>query len=69
MDLPEQLRQQIEARAAAYPAAQLSQAARGLSERYRNSTGQGKRLLQGEREALAYAIARMPATYERSAAA
>ena len=63
MDLPEQLRQQIEARAAAYPAAQLSQAARGLSERYRNSTGQGKRLLQGEREALAYAIARMPATY------
>ena len=63
MELPEQLKQRIEARAAAYPAAQLAQAAQSLSERYRKSSGQGRRLLSGAEQALAYAIARMPATY------
>ena len=41
----------------------LTQAAREISLRYREMTGQGRRLLTEDMEALAYAAARMPATY------
>ena len=41
----------------------LTRAAREISLRYREMTGQGRRLLTEDMEALAYAAARMPATY------
>lgn len=47
----------------------LRRDAQALSERYRLRTGTGKRLLTGEREAAAYAAARMPATFEAIRAA
>ena len=42
---------------------ELTALAGGLSQRYREQSGTGRSLLHGEAEAVAYACARMPATY------
>lgn len=63
MELPEKLRVEIEARAADEPLGALVQAARDLSQSYRQQVGEGRRLATTKRQALAYAVSRMPATY------
>ena len=63
MELPFTLKAAIEDRCAAHPTGDLIAAARNISERYRNESGRGKRLLTQDMEALSYAVVRMPATY------
>lgn len=63
MELPFTLKAAIEDRCAALPTGDLIAAARNISERYRNESGHGKRLLTEDVEALSYAVVRMPATY------
>ena len=63
MELPFALKTAIEEKCAAYPTGDLIAAARNISERYRNESGHGKRLLTQDVEALSYAAVRMPATY------
>lgn len=67
--MTEELRAALAALTAAYEEDGLRRDAQALSERYRLRTGTGKRLLTGEREAAAYAAARMPATFEAIRAA
>lgn len=67
--MTEELRMALAAVTAAYEQEGLRRDAQALSERYRLRTGTGKRLLTGEREAAAYAAARMPATFEAIRAA
>ena len=62
--MTEELRMALTALTAAYEEDGLRRDAQALSERYRLHTGTGLRLLTGEREAAAYAAARMPATFE-----
>lgn len=63
MELPFALKAAIEEKCAAHPTSELIAAARNISERYRNESGHGKRLLTQDVEALSYAVVRMPATY------
>lgn len=63
MELPFALKAAIEDRCAAHPTGDLIAAARNISERYRNESGHGKRLLTQDVEALSYAVVRMPATF------
>ena len=63
MELPFALKAAIEEKCAAHPTADLIAAARNISERYRNESGRGKRLLTEDVEALSYAVVRMPATF------
>lgn len=63
MELPFALKAAIEENCAAYPTSDLIAAARNISERYRNESGHGKRLLTEDVEALSYAVVRMPATF------
>lgn len=63
MELPFALKAAIEEKCAAHPTADLIAAARNISERYRNESGHGKRLLTEDVEALSYAVVRMPATF------
>ena len=69
MELPFTLKAAIEDRCAAHPTSDLIAAARNISERYRNESGRGKRLLTEDVEALSYAVVRMPATYGAVSAA
>lgn len=63
MELPYALKAAIEEKCAAHPTGDLLAAARNISERYRNESGHGKRLLTQDVEALSYAVVRMPATF------
>ena len=63
MELPAELARGIAEKTEAADREQLIRAAREVSLRYRERTGQGERLLTEDMEALAYAAARMPATY------
>ena len=63
MELPYALLNAVEKLAEGLSSAQLSQAARTLSERYRDTARSGQPLLSDRTEAAAYAITRMPATY------
>ncbi|MCQ2518677.1 MAG: small ribosomal subunit Rsm22 family protein [Lachnospiraceae bacterium] len=63
MDMPIGLRSAIETAAAEFNFAQLKDAARTLTERYKSESGQGKRLVTKELETAAYAAVRMPATF------
>lgn len=63
MELPFALKAAIEEKCAAHQTSALIAAARNISERYRNESGHGKRLLTEDVEALSYAVVRMPATY------
>ena len=69
MEFPVALQSAIQQLAAKYPMAQLKNAAEEISRRYRQETGQGKRLLSQDLEAAAYAMARMPATFGAVASA
>lgn len=57
------LRQAIERQLQGKEQIQLIQNAQTLSTRYRTQSGTGERLVTSENEALAYAVARMPATF------
>ncbi|MCL2544658.1 MAG: small ribosomal subunit Rsm22 family protein [Clostridia bacterium] len=63
MELPESLRRALDDALDGMPAERLAGDARALSERYRAQRGDGARLATGNEHALAYAAARMPATY------
>lgn len=63
MELPAALKAEIENKCSAYKQAALISAAQAISERYRKESGQGKRLLTRDIEAMSYAVVRMPATY------
>jgi len=62
--LPQALRAEIEERAGALDPAGLRRVAAAISQRYRSETGHGAHLLTLDSEAQAYALTRMPATYE-----
>lgn len=63
MELPYELREAIERQAQGASQHELKELTGELSRRYRDETGQGRRLVSRDAEALAYAVARMPATY------
>ena len=63
MELPGELRAAVESAAADIPLRELTALAGGLSQRYLEQSGTGRSLRHGEAEAVAYACARMPATY------
>lgn len=63
MELPVDLKVEIETKCSAYKQAALISAAQEISERYRKESGHGKRLLTRDIEAMSYAVVRMPATY------
>lgn len=63
MELPANIREIIEEEAEKYPLKQLSAASGAISAAYRENTADGKQLVSGKIEALAYAAVRMPATY------
>ena len=69
MELPEPLRQAIERHAQDADQTLLTRDAQALSARYRTQTGGGKSLITNDTEPLAYALARMPATYGATHAA
>lgn len=62
-EFPLEIRREIESLMQNMKLSDLMQEAAGLSFRYRNESGCGKRLLTKEHEALAYAAVRMPATF------
>ena len=62
-ELPVELREETQRLLEGENPAALCEAAERLSERYREGGGTGKRLVGGKRDILAYAAARMPATY------
>ena len=61
MELPYELREAIERQAQGASQRELKELTGELSRRYRDETGQGRRLVSRDAEALAYAVARMPA--------
>ncbi len=63
MELPIELRSEIENRLGNMNIKDLQRDAENISFRYRNESGKGKRLLTKSSEALSYALVRMPATY------
>lgn len=63
MDLPIELRNELEARINSSQIKELIQNTKNLSEKYRNESGNSKRLLTTSKEATAYSLFRMPATY------
>ena len=69
MEFPLPLRTAIEQKAQDSSTAELIREAQGLSQRYREESGQGKRLVTTDRQAFVYAAVRMPATFGAVAAA
>ena len=69
MEFPLELRMAIEQKTQGFSTAELMREAQELSRRYREEGGQGKRLSTTDRQALAYAAVRMPATFGAAAAA
>lgn len=63
MDLPIELRNELEARINSSQIKELIQNTKNLSEKYRNKSGNSRRLLTTSKEATAYSLFRMPATY------
>ena len=63
MEFPSELRFAIEQLAAGYDIRALTSSAEGISKRYRSESGAGKSLVSSERDTLAYAAVRMPATF------
>lgn len=66
MELPLEIRAEIERLAAEERVGALSDSAAALSERYREKSGTGKPLVSGKRDIIAYAAVRMPATFGAS---
>lgn len=69
MDLPQELKIAAETLIEGYKPQQLKRTAQELSERYRNESGSGKKLLTEDLEASVYSLVRMPATYGAVASA
>ena len=69
MEFPLELRVKIEEAAASAAPGELQRAAEAMSEAYRTRTGRGARMVQTEVAVLAYAAARMPATFGAAAQA
>lgn len=63
MEFPYELRREIERLLEGEDLKRLTEAAEGISLRYRCESGAGKSLVSGRRGVLAYAAARMPATF------
>lgn len=63
MDLPIELRNELETRINTSQIKDLIENTKSLSEKYRNESGNSKRLLTTSKEATAYSLFRMPATY------
>lgn len=63
MDLPTELRAAIDEAASAIPQSELRSMAGALSRRYREDARDGHSMIARPADALAYAAARMPATY------
>lgn len=63
MDLPIEIRNYIENELNDISRSELETNAKNISLNYRNNEGKGKTLLKSDKEAIAYAIARMPATF------
>ena len=62
MDIPEQLKEEIE-KLTINDHSKIIEEAQSISKKYRENDGKGKKLVTKQSEALAYAISRMPATY------
>lgn len=63
MEIPQTLRAALEVEIKGVQQAQIMNDAQAISMRYRTESGKGKRLLTRDTEAVAYAVARMPATF------
>ncbi len=63
MEFPSELRFAIEQLAAAQDIKAMTASAEGISKRYRSESGAGRSLVSSERDTLAYAAVRMPATF------
>ncbi len=63
MEFPSELRFAIEQLFAGQDIKMMTAAAEGVSKRYRTESGAGKSLVNNERDTLAYAAVRMPATF------
>ena len=63
MDIPEELKENIDKLLKENQIHKILEDAQTVSNRYRNNDGKGKKLLTKESEAVSYAISRMPATY------
>lgn len=63
MEFPSELRFAIEQLLAEQDIKAMTTAAEGISKRYRSESGAGKSLVSSERDTLAYAAVRMPATF------
>ena len=69
MEFPLSLRSALEARLDGFKQSQLLSDSQAISARYRKQDSSGKRLLTTDREAVAYAATRMPATFGAVSAA
>jgi ribosomal protein RSM22 (predicted rRNA methylase) len=69
VELPGELRAEIEQRLEGIPLGDLTRAVADLSERYRSGARLGTRVSRAPMEVLAYAVARLPATYAALTAA
>lgn len=63
MEFPAELRGEVERLLSEENTEQLARAAEGISVRYRENSGSGKRLVSARRDILAYSAVRMPATF------
>lgn len=63
MEFPIILRAAIEKKITGFKQEQLKRAAQTISNRYRNESGDGKKLVTTDIEAMVYSLVRMPATF------
>lgn len=63
MEFPAELRGEVERLLSEENTDNLARAAEGISARYRENNGSGKRLVSSRRDILAYSAVRMPATF------
>ena len=63
MDLPSELREAIENTVSGRSPAELKKAVSAISDRYRNDSGKGKKLVTANSDADVYAVFRFPATF------
>lgn len=63
MEIPQELKEEIEEILAGTKSTNIIEDSQKISERYRTNDGKGKKMVTQNNEALAYAISRMPSTY------
>ncbi len=63
MEFPLELRNTIDIKAAAWKPADLKKTSAAITERYKNESGKGKKLIISELDAVVYSAVRMPATF------